>query len=75
MKMRTYWKAESYKSGELNSINFPERETQAEATCDAEDFLSGLGEFDSRHITAGVVEWESDGESATNTGRFADVTI
>jgi predicted ATPase len=73
--MRTYWKAESYKSGELHSIDFPERKTRAEATCDAEEYLSELGEFDARHITAAVVEWLEENGDVTNTGNFADVKI
>ena len=75
--MRTYWKAEAYTSGELDSIGFPERDTQAEAAHDAAEFLSGLGAYDARHSTAGVAEWEwePDGETVTNTGRYADVTL
>ena len=71
--MTTYWQAELLKHDELYDIDFPRRETAAEALSDARDGLSRLTDSERRHITGGVAEWTGDEDSAESTGNRIDL--
>jgi hypothetical protein len=65
--MKTYWQAETYRGEQLDSIDFPRRETVDEALSDARGAIEGAE-------TGAAVEWIDDDGKITNTGRSIGVS-
>ena len=61
----TYWQAETYRRGELKSIDFPRRASAEEALAD----VRGIPEGDE---TGAAVEWIDNDGKCINTGRMIE---
>lgn len=69
--MKTYWQAETCdEHGALADIDFPARDTRAEAVADA---AQALDRADDERITAFVCEWTGIDGWAENTGQAVQV--
>jgi len=71
-EMKTYWKGELYRGGEIANRSFEEREDAKTAILDIENALDDGA--NKKCESGAAIEWEENDGEVKNTGNYYEVT-